>query len=308
MGRRINLAALAEDQVLDAPVPVFAKPVSPITVEVAAVALNPLNPREHFGDLSDLASMKTIGQLQPCAVVTRAAFLDVYPEHETAVGAVEYIVVAGSRRRAAAEHYGLATLSISVMDHLAESRADFYAAAVAENIDRKNFDVLEEARAVQQLAQEVGSGLEAGEILGKSKGWVSQRLALLKLSPDMQDLLRAGEIPVREARQLGTLPPQEQLPTWQQRQRDAQAAKEAEILSRFTVVNPAPTGSDPETASKPVSETASPEPGARSTPRAARISFSEEATPQEIADLLRGRLASETLQALIGVLAAGLPR
>jgi hypothetical protein len=59
-----------------------------------------------------------------------------------------------------------------------------------------------------------GSGVAAAELLSRSKGWVSQRLALLKLSPAMQGLLRAGELPVHVARRLAQLPADEQLAAW----------------------------------------------------------------------------------------------
>jgi ParB family transcriptional regulator, chromosome partitioning protein len=315
MGRRVNLAALASEPVLEAPVPRFgasvpaAPALPPTTVPLDQVATNPVNPREDFGDLRDLESMRTVGQLQPCAVVRRDAFLAVYPEHGPAIGTADYVVVAGSRRRAAAEQFELETLDIVVRDQLAASRAQFYAASVAENIDRKNFDVLEEARAVQRLVQE-SSGQEAAEILGKSKGWVSQRLSLLKLSREMQDLLRAGDLPVRDARRLAGLPADRQLESWRQEQETAaeQAARDlvAAEPERFTAVNPSGDGARAEVVDSPVSgaESSSGDPR---QPRLAKVSFSHDATPQEIAAILRGHLSPEGLEDLVGLL-AGLPR
>ncbi len=285
MGRRINLATLASAEVLDTSPPRVVDVPHPTSIPVQLVASNPTNPRENLGDLGDLESMQVVGQLQPCVVVTRAAFLAVYPEHETAIEDAQYVVVAGSRRRAAAERYGLTTLDIVVRDQLAASRAQFYAAAVTENIDRKRLDVLEEAKAVQRLAQECGSGTEAGAILGKTKGWVSQRLALLKLTPQMQELLRAGELPVRDARRLAAVPPDEQLQTW--RKEREQAAQ-----SGFTAVNPL---AEPHDASTPPSDVGmSPDRPVRRP----RIVISSRATPREIATVLRSHLDEDTLKAL----------
>ncbi len=230
MGKRINLAALAVTDVLDGPIPLVISAPEAMNVPIHRVAANPLNPRQEFGDLSDLASMRQMGQLQSCAVVRRAAFLRIFPEHSATVLDVDFVVVAGSRRRAAAERFGLPTLSVTALDQLADSRAQFYAASVAENIDRKNLDVLDEARAVQRLVQEAGSGKAAGDVLGKTKGWVSQRLSLLKLSEPMVDLVKAGQLPVRVARRLAALAPEEQLTAWEQEQADGQQA-------RFTAVN-----------------------------------------------------------------------
>ncbi len=230
MGKRINLAALAVEDVLDGPIPIVLPSPQAMMVPVHRVAANPLNPRLHSGDLTDLSSMRSIGQLQSCAVVRRAAFVAIFPEHAETVAGADFVVVAGSRRRAAVAQFGLPTLSVTALDHLADSRAQFFAASVAENIDRKNLDVLDEARAVQRLIQEAGSGKAAGDVLGKTKGWVSQRLSLLKLSEPMMALLQSGELPVRVARRLAALPSAEQLPA-------LRAEQELDEQRRFTAVN-----------------------------------------------------------------------
>jgi ParB family transcriptional regulator, chromosome partitioning protein len=304
MGKRIDFAELASQPVLEAPVPRFppaaaGKPAAtPVRVALHEVATNPINPREHFGDLSDLESMRTVGQIQPCAVVSRAAFLTVYPEHEPTIAGADYVIVAGSRRRAAAERFGLQFLAINIQDQLATTRTTLYAASVAENIDRKNLDVLEEARAVQRLVQESGSGTEAAEILGKTKGWVSQRLSLLKLSREMQDLLVAGDLPIRDARRLAALPVEEQLPAWHEERRLAeQAAHE-----RFTAVNQPAAQKPP--AAPPLGQAAAGSTSQNSPipTRVTRISFTEDASAQEIAELLIARLSAEHLQALVAAL------
>jgi ParB family chromosome partitioning protein len=97
VGKRMSFADLAADPILDAPVP----PISVATPPPAAVALrevaaNPINPRQRIGDLTELAaSLRSIGQLQPCTVVTRAAYLAQYPEHAEAIGSSSYVAVTG---------------------------------------------------------------------------------------------------------------------------------------------------------------------------------------------------------------------
>lgn len=245
MGRRLNLADLATEPALNATVPTLAAaPPRLRQVPISAVAPNPINPRESIGDLSDLESMRTVGQLQPCVVVTRSAFVGAYPEHGSSLGDVEFVVIAGSRRRLAAEQLGLATLDIVVRDNLASDRASLYAASVTENIDRQAFSPLEEARAIERLVAEFGSGVKAGEVLGRTKGWVSQRLSLLKLVPPLQQLLRAGDLPVRDARRLAILPPEEQEPTWRAEQeakaRSGAAADRKRPASTAASTNAAP--------------------------------------------------------------------
>lgn len=288
MGKRIDLSQLAGEAVLEAPVPqLLNKPAAPTRVPLDAVAANPVNPRETVGDLSDLESMKTVGQLQPCAVVTRAAFVAIYPEHAEQTQASDYVVVAGSRRRLAAERFGLPALDIVVRDMLAADRATFYGASVSENIDRRNFDVLEEARAVQRLTEECGSGTKAGELLGKTKGWVSQRLALLRLSTDMQALLRAGDLPIRDARRLAQLPEAEQRPAW-------------EAERSFTAVNTDEDGD--EGVAGPVERDREVKQRARGPERATGTWIPTNATTEQIADILDDRLNDQELDQLIAVL------
>ncbi|MGW1988277.1 hypothetical protein ACWCPJ_38525 [Streptomyces collinus] len=46
--------------------------------------------------------------------------------------------------------------------------------------------------------------------MGKSSGWVTQRLALLKLTPELKQALEDKELPVKVARTIGQLPEQQQ--------------------------------------------------------------------------------------------------
>jgi ParB family transcriptional regulator, chromosome partitioning protein len=292
MGRRVNLAQLAGEPILDATVPqLLAAPAARMMqVPLHAVAANPVNPRVELGDLSDLESMRSVGQLQPCVVVTRAAFTAIYPEHTEALNSTDYVIVAGSRRRLAAEKYDLPTLDIVIKDILAADRATFYGASVSENIDRRNFDPLEEARAIEHLIQECGSGTTAAEMLGKSKGWVSQRLALLKLSPDMQNLLRSGDLPIRDARRLAALPEAEQRSAWEQER-------------VFTAVNAAAAVPDGQPASK--AGPAEGEDGQAPSPKADRktaLRIPTHATVDQVAAALRAHLTQAELHELVEVL------
>lgn len=315
MGRKVNLSSLAGDPVLDAPVPTIRRP-SPgaTTVPVEQVAVNPVNPREEYGDLSDLESIRTLGQLQPCVVVSRAAFLTIYPEYSDAVAGTQYVVVAGSRRRAAAEKYGVPKIDIVVKDQLAATRVGFFASAIAENVDRRNFDVLEEARAVERLVRECGTGMDAARQLGRSEGWVSQRLTLLHLSPEMQQLLRSGELPVRRARDLARLPASDQLAAWRTEQQAQLEAKQVRQTGGFTAVNQPAGDSHPEVtpvengANSRRSDSGRPDAGgaagqANEPAGFAEIFLKELANrPTTLADLLRRHLTEQQLRKLVALL------
>ncbi|MFZ2529679.1 MAG: peptide transporter [Rhodococcus sp. (in: high G+C Gram-positive bacteria)] len=183
-------------------------------VPVAELVANPRNPRDEVGDLSELSTI-TERQLQPGTAVSRAAWLKLWPEDEAEVGSAKYIVVNGNRRLAAAVKYGRPGLDVVIRDSIAVNRGEILWAATSENIDRRDFDVLEEAKAVELMVTEFGSADAAATKLGRSKGWVSQRRALLKLAPELQTALRAGDLAIRHARSLARVPLEEQVAAWE---------------------------------------------------------------------------------------------
>ncbi|MFT7021426.1 MAG: ParB family chromosome partitioning protein [Rhodococcus sp. (in: high G+C Gram-positive bacteria)] len=180
---------------------------------------NPRNPRDEIGDLTDLASIAE-KQLQPGLAISRGAFLKIWPEDESKLGDAKYVVVNGNRRLAAANKYGRDGLDVVLRDSIAPSRGELLWAATSENIDRRDFDVIEEAKAVEGLVAEFGSADKAAEKLGRTKGWVSQRRALLKLAPELQAALRAGDLAIRHARSLAQVPLEEQVAAWRTAQDD----------------------------------------------------------------------------------------
>lgn len=171
---------------------------------------NPRNPRDDLGDLEDLRSIVD-NQLQPVVAVSKSAYLSLYPDDDIAT---RYVVVNGCRRLAAAHKFGRTDLAVVVNDKIAQDRITLISASIAENVDRKGFDVIEEAKAVEALVKECGRGDEAALRLRKTGAWVSQRRALLKLAPELQTALRRGELAVREARSLALVPMEQQVARW----------------------------------------------------------------------------------------------
>lgn len=182
----------------------------PYAVPLAELSSNPYNTRDAVGDLEDLASIAEL-QLQPAAVVTKAAFLKLYPDAQIDG---KWVVINGNRRLAAAHKYGRADLEIVVKDELAADRSALLAAAIKENLDRKDLDIIEEAKSVDKLVTECGSATAAAHHLGKSEGWISQRRALLGLAPELQEGLRRGEIAMRDMRELARVPRVQQVTAW----------------------------------------------------------------------------------------------
>ena len=128
------------------------------------------------------------------------------------MGAAEYVVIDGNRRLKAAAVAGLAELRIDVNDDLAATAADLLESALIANVHRVDVPPLDQAKAVQQLVGVHGSQGKVAKRLGKTPAWVSQRLALLELTPDLQSAVETGELKVEPARRIGRLPKEQQAP------------------------------------------------------------------------------------------------
>ncbi|MEU3725697.1 ParB/RepB/Spo0J family partition protein, partial [Streptomyces sp. NPDC031705] len=183
-----------------------------IRVPLDQVSPTPLNPRRNFGtdeDKTRFGEELRQAQLSACVVVSRSAYLALWPDHESRIGAASYVLINGERRFRSALHVGLESLDFVVRDDLAASRTDFIDHLLAENLEREDFDVIERARGVQQLVEicaeqgrEHGAKSRAAERLGKSPSWVTNQLVLLELPDEIQSMLSAGELPERDGRLL----------------------------------------------------------------------------------------------------------
>ncbi|MGW0394629.1 ParB/RepB/Spo0J family partition protein [Streptomyces sp. NPDC003042] len=176
------------------------------------VSATPLNPRRNFGtdeEKTRFGEELRQAQLSACVVVSRGAYLSLWPDHEQRIGAASYVLINGERRFRSALHVGLESLDFVVRDDLAASRADFIDHLLAENLEREDFDVIERARGVRQLVdtcadegREHGAKSRAAERLGRSPSWVTNQLVLLELPEEIQNLLSSGELPERDGRLL----------------------------------------------------------------------------------------------------------
>ncbi|EFG78418.1 ParB-like protein [Mycobacterium parascrofulaceum ATCC BAA-614] len=270
-GQRTNLASLTSSVGDRSPVEQLSAMPSR-TTPLTDLTPNPRNPRDDLGDLSDLESIADM-QLQPVVVVTKNAYLRLYPDD---VITARFVVINGCRRLAAAHKYGRTDLAIVVNDDVARDRITLISASIAENVDRKDFDVIEEAKAVQALVTECGSAAEAATRLRRTQAWVSQRRALLGLAPELQAALRRGELAIREARNLALVPLEEQVARWR-------AAQERNT-------DPPPPGTSTDTR----------------VPSPARIIASAlrqfPSQPQLLAEALRTQLGPDGIKALLTVL------
>ena len=156
---------------------------------------SPTNPRRTFGEagLDDLtASVRRHGVLQPLLVRRNGD---------------GYVLIAGARRLRAAKLAGCTTVPARVLD-LDDAAAD--EAAIIENLHREDIGPLDEGISFQRL---VAGGRPIDEVaaaLGKSKGYVYQRISLTRLVPAVQDLLARDVLPLVYALKIAVVPVEHQ--------------------------------------------------------------------------------------------------
>lgn len=203
-------------------------PVDPNELPLAEISANPDNPRETLGDVSGMAdSLGGIGQIQSITVASVDAYLRDRPERasELEPGA-KFVVVDGHRRLAGARVAGLATIKVTVDDARVTTDEALLEAAFVANAQRENLSDLEEAAALKTLVAFYGSQHKAARRLGVTQPYISQRLSLLELAPELQADLEAGRRKVEHVRGLAKHTPQEQREMADARAQQAVAKKQ----------------------------------------------------------------------------------
>ncbi|MFJ2900608.1 ParB/RepB/Spo0J family partition protein [Streptomyces sp. NPDC087218] len=190
----------------------------PTTVYMHTVIGNPDNPRTEADYTDDDAefrelkeSMKSVGQLQPAVVMSREAFLRVKPERSARLGDAQWVVILGNRRFHAAKQLGWTKFEIRVRDRLGREDDDKVdEAVVIENIHRKNIPPYKEAEFLQRMVERHGSQEKVAERIGKSQMYVSNRLTLLNLTPELREVVDTKQIKVKTAEQISKIKDPEQ--------------------------------------------------------------------------------------------------
>ena len=166
-----------------------ATPVAPDrTCDVDVIRPNRYQPRRHFAEaeLAELAaSIKAQGIIQPLLV------------RKDATG---YELVAGERRLRAAKMVGLTQVPVIVKDL---SDAEMLEVSIVENIQREDFNPIEEADAYHRLMTEFGlTQDQAAARVGKSRSAVANILRLRQLEAPIKQSIAEGDISMGHARAL----------------------------------------------------------------------------------------------------------
>ncbi|MFJ9729715.1 ParB/RepB/Spo0J family partition protein [Streptomyces sp. NPDC101209] len=204
----------------------------PTELPVHRISPNPDNPRSALGDLTDLVgSLKTHGQKQAITVMNRDAYIKANPEREADLEPdTTHVVVDGSSRLAAAREAGLDSIKVMVSDDQGTTPEELLESALVANIHRQDLEELDEARALQRLLDLYGSQRALAKRLHRSQGWISQRLALLHLAPELQ--ARIGEEPIDLLRAVGNKPVDQQEAALEQLKADRARKEEARAAQR----------------------------------------------------------------------------
>ncbi|WP_234730894.1 ParB/RepB/Spo0J family partition protein [Acidocella facilis] len=183
-----GLAALMGDAVA-VPASPNAPGVQRLPVEM--LEPSPFQPRQEMDEtaLQELAdSIAQRGILQPLLVRPKPGV------------AGHYQIIAGERRWRASQRAKLHEVPVLVRDL---SDADAMAAGLVENLQRENLNPVEEAEGYKRLTDEFKlSHDKLGEAVGKSRSHITNVMRLLSLPPQVQWLLRDGEISTGHAKAL----------------------------------------------------------------------------------------------------------
>lgn len=160
-----------------------------VCLPIDSVRPNPYQPRKSMNkdSLEELTySIRRYGLMQP--VVVRQ------------INDNDFELIAGERRLRACRLAGMCEIPATVMR---AGGTDSAVMALIENIQRENLGYIEEAEAFCSLISEHGiTQEELAAKLGKNQSTIANKIRILKLSPQIRDLLKKHNLSERHARAL----------------------------------------------------------------------------------------------------------
>ena len=159
-----------------------------IWLKIEDLKTNPKQPRSNFDDKRQeelTESIRNHGILQPILV---------------RFNNFEYELIAGERRLRAAHAAGLEVIPAFIRE---VDDQNSFEQAIVENLQRDNLNAIEEAAAFQRLIEEFGyTQQQVAERVGKGRPTIANALRLLHLCPEIQEMLKSGQISAGHARAL----------------------------------------------------------------------------------------------------------
>ena len=162
-------------------------------INISQIVPNPLQPRKNFKneELKELSSsIKNQGLIQPIIVK---------PTDDN-----QFQIIAGERRWRACQLNGMHEVDCVIKDL---DETSVLEAALIENIQREDLNVIEEANAYKGLVNIKNINNESlAKLIGKSPSHVSNILRLLELDKKIQEMVINGELSMGHARALIGVP------------------------------------------------------------------------------------------------------
>ena len=162
-------------------------------INISQIVPNPSQPRKNFknDELQELSlSIKTQGLIQPIIVK---------PTEDN-----QFQIVAGERRWRACQLNGMHEIDCVIKDL---DDTNVLEAALIENIQREDLNVIEEANAYKGLIEIKNINNETlSKLIGKSSSHVSNILRLLELDEKIQKMVVNGDLSMGHARALIGVP------------------------------------------------------------------------------------------------------
>ena len=162
-------------------------------INISQIVPNPLQPRKNFKneELKELSSsIKNQGLIQPIIVK---------PTDDN-----QFQIIAGERRWRACQLNGMHEVDCVIKDL---DETSVLEAALIENIQREDLNVIEEANAYKGLINIKNINNESlAKLIGKSPSHVSNTLRLLELDKKIQEMVISGVLSMGHARALIGVP------------------------------------------------------------------------------------------------------
>jgi ParB family transcriptional regulator, chromosome partitioning protein len=161
-----------------------------LMVDIDRIQPNRFQPRTDFSGLEGLvSSIRENGIVQPVIVRQEAS---------------GYRLVAGERRWRAAQIAGIERIP-AIVRKISDDR--LLEVALVENIQRKELNPIEEAKAYEILLEEMKlSQAEVAKRVGRDRSSIANSLRLLKLHDKIKDKIRDGSVSVGHAKVIMAIP------------------------------------------------------------------------------------------------------
>lgn len=160
-------------------------------LSIGLIEPNEKQPRKYFDEtaLAELAaSISEHGVIQPIIVTKQGG---------------KFVIVAGERRYRAAKAAGLKKLPVIIRDVTEREMREI---SLIENLQREGLNPIEEAEAICALLEEYSlTQDELAASLGKSRPALTNSIRLLKLPPEVIEMVRGGKLSGGHARALLSL-------------------------------------------------------------------------------------------------------